>query len=310
MIVATAHLVGALLIGIAGPSVLRRLPAEWPPRLTLLAWVSSVTTTLGLLVLAALSALWPDPAPAEQFVTAIARCATVVFEAIRTDFNVLYVIIVVAIVSVVVFRTTRSWMRYALRSGKIRRLHRDMVAVVGDVEPDSPDVLWISHPQPMAYCVGGRSGFVVATTALRTDLPAEAREAVLAHEFAHLRSHHHRMIGLCSVVAVSLPILPLFRQAPHAVSILTEMDADLAAARQTSPSAVRRALLHVGTTLVGNDAAATDSTSQRVRSLDNYTIRPTVSAYIAACCAPLFLSVVGAAIALPALSILVHGLTA
>ena len=64
MSVALAHLVGAAVLGVLGPYVLDRLPQRWSPRVLITAWVSSIATAVGLLILSALSALWPDPPPA------------------------------------------------------------------------------------------------------------------------------------------------------------------------------------------------------------------------------------------------------
>ena len=224
----------------------------------------------------------------------------------------------VVVVAAVVARTAASYVRHTRHSWHIQRLHRDVVAVVGSTEADTPDVLWIDHPYPMAYCVGGRSGFVVATSALKTDLSPEARAAVLAHEFAHLQSRHHRVVGFCDVMARALPFVPLFRRAPAAVSALAEVDADMVAARTTSSAAVRAALTSIGA--AGGSAAgaspalggahAGSATRYRLRMLEQATTEPTAGTYALAGMAPLAASAMCAAMALPALSLLVHGLTA
>ncbi|ACY21851.1 peptidase M48 Ste24p [Gordonia bronchialis DSM 43247] len=319
MSVALAHLVGAAVLAVLAPYVLDRLPARWSPRVVMTAWVSSIATTLALLALSALTALLPDPPPAEQFVEALARCASAVLHALRDDFSQLYGFGVVVAAAAVVARTAGSYVRHTRRSWRIQRLHRDVVAVVGSTEADTPDVLWIDHPYPMAYCVGGRSGFVVATSALKTDLSPEARAAVLAHEFAHLRSRHHRVVGFCDVMARALPLVPLFRRAPAAVSALAEVDADMVAARTTSSAAVRAALTSIGA--AGGSAAggaspalggahAGSATRYRLRMLEQATTEPTAGRYALAGMAPLAASAMCAAMALPALSLLVHGLTA
>ena len=108
-------------------------------------------------------------------------------------------------------------------------------------------VLWLDHPMPMAYSVAGRPGFVVATKGLSDCLTASEREAVIAHERAHLRGHHHRIINVCEVFAKALPVIPLFKAAPAAVRRLVELAADDRAAQATSPDAVRSALRVVAT---------------------------------------------------------------
>ena len=310
MSVALAHLVGAAVLGVLGPYVLDRLPQRWSPRVLITAWVSSIATAVGLLFLSALSALWPDPPPAERFVDTLARCAGAVLHAVRDDFSQVYGIAVAVVVIAAVARTAMSCARHTRDVHRVHRLHRDVVAVVGSTEPDTPDVLWIDHPHPMAYCVGGRSGFVVATSALRTDVPAEARAAVLAHEFAHLRSRHDRVLAVCDVMARALPFVPLFRRAPAAVATLIEADADMSAARVTSTAAVRSALAHVTSQGVGPETPMPRSTRYRLLMLENGAIEPTKSTYAAASVLPLLGAALCTAAALPVLSVLVHGLTA
>jgi len=150
----------------------------------------------------------------------------------------------------------------------------------------------------------------VATSALRTDVPAEARAAVLAHEFAHLRSRHDRVLAVCDVMARALPFVPLFRRAPTAVAALIEADADMSAARVTSTAAVRSALAHVTGQGVGPGTPMPHSTRYRLLMLENGAIEPTKSTYAAASVLPLLGAALCTAAALPVLSVLVHGLTA
>ncbi len=148
MSVALAHLVGAAVLGVLGPYVLDRLPQRWSPRVLITAWVSSIATAVGLLILSALSALWPDPPPAERFVDTLARCAGAVLHAVRDDFSQVYGIAVAVVVIAAVARTAMSCARHTRDVHRVHRLHRDVVAVVGSTEPDTPDVLWIDHPPP------------------------------------------------------------------------------------------------------------------------------------------------------------------
>ncbi|XGU21755.1 M48 family metalloprotease [Rhodococcus sp. 3Y1] len=66
----------------------------------------------------------------------------------------------------------------------------------------------------MAYSVAGKPGFVVATQGLSSALSGGERDAVLAHERAHLSGGHHRIVGACEVLAAVLPRVPLFAAAP------------------------------------------------------------------------------------------------
>ncbi|SFM75398.1 Antirepressor regulating drug resistance, predicted signal transduction N-terminal membrane component [Nocardia asteroides] len=115
--------------------------------------------------------------------------------------------------------------------------------------------MWLDHPKPMAYSVDGRPGMVVATEGLARKLNDGQRRAVLAHEYAHLRGGHHRLIRGCEVLAAALPWIPLFASAPKAVAALAEFAADDSAAATTSPATIRSALCAVAETTGGQQSA-------------------------------------------------------
>jgi Zn-dependent protease with chaperone function len=82
---------------------------------------------------------------------------------------------------------------------------------------------------PVAFAVPGRPGGVVIGAGLLRDLDPDERAAVLAHENAHLRYNHHRLIRLSEICAAGIPLLrPMARQ----VRFMTERWADEVAADQ------------------------------------------------------------------------------
>jgi Zn-dependent protease with chaperone function len=93
--------------------------------------------------------------------------------------------------------------------------------------------------------MAGRPGTVVATEGLTRHLDPAAVAAVLAHEKAHLSGRHHLLVAIADAVCATLPFVPLFRQAPRAIRDLVELAADVVAARDCGPAAVRTALLKV-----------------------------------------------------------------
>jgi Zn-dependent protease with chaperone function len=58
--------------------------------------------------------------------------------------------------------------------------------------------------QPVAYALGGRAGGVVVSRGLLAVLDDDERDAVLAHELAHLRLGHHRLLWFALVVRATL----------------------------------------------------------------------------------------------------------
>lgn len=91
-----------------------------------------------------------------------------------------------------------------------------------------------------AYSVPGRRGRVVLSTGLLRSLTAPQRRALLAHEEAHLRHHHHRYAQLTRLAAAANPLLaPVTR----AVDLAIERWADAAAVRAVGdPTTVAHAL--------------------------------------------------------------------
>jgi Zn-dependent protease with chaperone function len=110
---------------------------------------------------------------------------------------------------------------------------------------------------------------VILTTGAMQVLDPAQLDAVLAHERAHLTSHHHRMIAMARIGRQVLPFLPLMRDAEAQVARLAEMHADDAAIRASDPRSLATALVVLAT--AGNPApalaaAATDAV-QRVHRL-------------------------------------------
>lgn len=105
------------------------------------------------------------------------------------------------------------------------------------------DGLVVDAPQKMAYCLGGRPGTVVITSAAVAALERPHLDAVLAHERAHLAGRHHLLLAATRAVAASLPQLRLFTVAHAEVARLLEMCADDTAARRHGPAALLAAIV-------------------------------------------------------------------
>ena len=85
----------------------------------------------------------------------------------------------------------------------------------------------IASPEPIAFAVPGGRGTVVVSTGLLGGLPRGQRDALLAHEHAHVRLHHHRYVRTTRLAARIVPALyPLERW----VTLATERWADEEAA--------------------------------------------------------------------------------
>ena len=240
MTLAVILLVGAALIAVAAPTLLRRLTdTALTPRTVLAAWLGSIGGTVFFGASAVAVSLWPEHAPAESAVETLVRCWSALSHTAAPGITAAVAGAVTVALALAAIRTTVVGRRHTRESRRVRTYHREVVAIVAR---SRGDVMWLDHPLPMAYSVAGRPGFVVATEGLSACLSAGEREAVLAHERAHLRGQHHRIVNVCNVLAEVFPRVPLFAAAPTAVTTLVELTADQHAARVTSPATVRSAL--------------------------------------------------------------------
>jgi hypothetical protein len=148
--------------------------------------------------------------------------------------------------------------------------HAQTARLVGRPDPDLGATL-VDHAQPAAYCVGGPHPTVILTTATLQALDPEQVGAVLAHERAHLASHHHLLLAAARIGRQVLPF-PLMRDADTQITRLVEMHADDAATagRGTRPLATALAVLAAAAgpaPAPGLAAAATDAVQRLQRLL-------------------------------------------
>ncbi|WP_329071151.1 M56 family metallopeptidase [Streptomyces sp. NBC_01429] len=109
---------------------------------------------------------------------------------------------------------------------------RDELAVLRDDRPD-------------AYALPGRPGRIVVTTGMLRALEPAEREALFAHERAHLRGRHHLLLVLVELAARCHPALRALRE-PLAYALERTADESAAAAvgdRRLAARAIGRAAL-------------------------------------------------------------------
>jgi Zn-dependent protease with chaperone function len=150
-----------------------------------------------------------------------------------------------AFVVVLAARVGRSLVTARARS----RPHAESARIVGR-RVAGVDGLVVDAPQKMAYCLGGRRGTVVITSAAVAALQRPHLDAVLAHERAHLVGRHHLPLTLTRALAASLPWMRLFTVAQAEVARLLEMCADDTAARRHGTAALLSAILTLVAVLV------------------------------------------------------------
>ena len=142
----------------------------------------------------------------------------------------------------VVAQATRHLARGLARTRREHRAHAALVAAAG--RPDQVlDVLIIDKDTPAAYCLPCGRHRVVISAGTLSRLSTRQLHAVLAHERAHLRGHHHLMLAVAAALARAFPAVPLLARAAAELAVLAEMTADDAAARRHDPADLAAALV-------------------------------------------------------------------
>ncbi|MGW7492556.1 M56 family metallopeptidase [Streptomyces sp. NPDC054786] len=130
---------------------------------------------------------------------------------------------------------------------RARRHHTEIrtARLTSDAHPTSGDLCVLPDSAPDAYALPGRPGRVVVTAGMLRALPPDEREALFAHERAHLAGRHHLFLLTVALAAVCHPLLRSLR-APLAYAL--ERWADESAAsrvgdRRVTARAIGRAAL-------------------------------------------------------------------
>jgi Zn-dependent protease with chaperone function len=240
MTVALALLLGSALVGWLAPRRLLRLA---DPVVALVAWLTSVVAVIATVAGAVFLLILPDHGLGVA--EAVHHCwhslqhgTTPAVEAASGLAGAVLLTALLVRVAVVGRRTARQ------RAQEGRR-HLDVLRIAARREAGPHPTFWLEHDRPLAFSLAGRPGVVVATDGLHRHLTPAQVEAVLTHERAHLRGHHHLLVTIGDVVAATLPFLPLFKRTAIAVRELVEMAADTAAVRAHGAENVRAALLRV-----------------------------------------------------------------
>jgi Zn-dependent protease with chaperone function len=142
-----------------------------------------------------------------------------------------------------------------VRTLRLRRRHRQLLALVARDDPAAPGALVLDHPGAAAYCLPGvlRSRVVVSAGTLSLLGRAELA-AVLSHERAHADERHDLVLLPFTALSRALPrggwLRPARRAlaATHdAVALLVEMRADDKARWRHTGGALAAALVRFAT---------------------------------------------------------------
>lgn len=232
----TPLVLGTLAGVLAGPLpwTLSRAPRlRRTPAAAMLLWQSTalaaVLAALGAGLSLATDRLWEPP--------------------VRTG-DVVVAVLAGAVTAVVAARLLLSGHRTGTTLRRMRRLHRERVDLVAQVDGG---VSVLEHDVPVAYCVPGMTGSrIVVSRSTLTRLSAAELGAVLEHERSHLRARHDLVLEAFTVLHLAFPRWVGSGAARREVEVLAEVLADRAAVRTGGRRALASALL----TLAGSPAPA------------------------------------------------------
>jgi Zn-dependent protease with chaperone function len=261
----------ALVLGAGTPLLLRRLPGldRWPT-LSAWLWLATSLAALAAVALAGLLLLLPTGPLATGAAELLRTCVMLLRAALSTPHDSdAGMMAGSSALAAVAGGFALGGCIIGRRASRAARDHQELLALVGRPAANLPGVILVEHGRPFAYCLPGRPGPVVLSSAALGRLQAEQLAAVLAHERAHQAGRHHRLVLLAQVLRVGFPWLPAARFAHQAVARLVELAADDAAARLQGRRQVAAALAALGDTQVPTATlgAAAVSAGERVRRL-------------------------------------------
>jgi Peptidase family M48 len=247
MIAAVALLCYAVTVGLVMPRLLPRLwPSDRAPRckialLLVLTWslpLAAVTAGLALGV-----TLFATLARAGS--TADDCAARLPVDHTNPAGPVLGAVGIAVAVAVVLRLAYCAFAVYV--TARVRSRHHAAVLGLCGRTDHVLDATVIEHERPASYCLPGRHGRIVVTSQAIRLLSPPQLAAVLAHERAHQRGHHHLLLGLTGTLRRAFPWIGMLRCTEREVRRLVELLADDAAARDHGRLAVASALTVIGT---------------------------------------------------------------
>nr|BFE80585.1 hypothetical protein GCM10020093_031860 [Planobispora longispora] len=204
MIVATVLVLYAIAAVGRLPRLLGRGTwAERAPRLAISIWLAACVSAVASVALAAFAAAIPASVVGHGLAAFFEACAALLSDGDLALSPGARAALLGAVL--VVARVTHCGAAVLVRARRERRRHADLLAVLGRHDGGLGAVV-LEHDEAAAYCLPGRQGKTVITTAALESLAPEQVAAVLAHERAHLRGRHHLVLAAVEAFSVAFPV--------------------------------------------------------------------------------------------------------
>jgi Zn-dependent protease with chaperone function len=231
---------GAVLL--VGPRAAASRRLALAPRPAIWLWQALAAAAVIATVLAGLTSLVPTTALGGGLAEALHACALTVAGVYASPGRLPGVLLGILLAGGIPARVLAVGIRMAARERASRRELRGAIALSARQDP-SRQVAVLDSPQAAAFCVPGRRGTVVVTSAALAALSAAELAGVVAHERAHLRGRHAIAVTAFRILERSFPRVPLFTTGRVEAERLVELLADDAAARHVGRVSVASALV-------------------------------------------------------------------
>ncbi|MEU4508272.1 M56 family metallopeptidase [Nonomuraea wenchangensis] len=242
MIVAIVLALYGLFAAAVLPRLLRRASwADRAPRLAIAMWQAAGASVIASALLAAFAVAVPASVVGHGLADLFEACAALLGDEATLSSTSTRASLAAA--GLLLSRVAYMGAAVLLRARGERRRHAEALSLLGRHDGEL-DALVVDYDERLVYCLPGRNGHAVITTGALRSLAPEQVAAVLAHEQAHLRGHHHLVLAAAEALARAFPRVPLFEQARVEIARLVELLADDVAAR-------RHQRIHIATALVG-----------------------------------------------------------
>ena len=176
--------------------------------------------------------------------------------------------------AILVARLLVSFVRTFLSARRWRRRH--LAALLPLSRQDADGWTIVDHTDAAVYCLPGRPGKVIVTSAAFDALTADEFAAVLRHERAHLRGRHHLLVALAAAFHRALPGLPMAEIAEREIRRLVEHLADDRASEHHGRQAVATAIVRLADRTPRHALGAATGAVERVRRMLAPPARPRI----------------------------------
>ena len=258
-----------LLLTIGASQLVRAGWTDRAPRLAIAAWLALNSSAIGSVILGGLALVVPTAGVSYHLADLLAACAHDVRARYAHPGGAALAAAGAVLTFAVAARVGWCTVRMLATARRDGQRHCHQLRAVGRTDRRLGAMV-IDYDEPAAYSLPGARQPIVLTSAAIEALDDAQLTAVLAHERAHQRGHHHLLVLVAGSLAAAFPRVPAFRHGHERVTHLVELLADDEAAKTTSRLKTAEALLALSAPAVAAPlalGAGGSATGARIRRL-------------------------------------------